>query len=81
MRSLSIIWGYNAWWLLDQVFPDLVGFFSCSQFLQCASHFLLIFIYAAAMLDSDHQDCLEQLEDQLGDLMTKMNIVVEQLMI
>ena len=52
MRSLSILWGYNAWWLLNQVFPDLVGFFSCSQFLQCASYFLLIFTYAAAMLDT-----------------------------
>ena len=46
------MWGYNAWWLLNQAFPDLVRFFSCSQFLQCASHFLLIFTYAAAMLDS-----------------------------
>ena len=52
LRSLSIIWGYNAWWLLNQVFPDLVRFFSHSQFLQCASHFLLIFTYAAAMLNN-----------------------------
>ena len=51
LRSLSVFWRFGAWWLLNQVFLDLVRFFSHSQFLQCTSHFLSIITYAAAMLD------------------------------
>ena len=52
LRSINVLWGFSAWWLLNQGFPDLVGFFSCSQFLQYASYFLSIITYAATMHNS-----------------------------